>query len=66
VFAGVLATDLDAARVRRVTTNAGAQLDVRFGALSVLEATLSIGGAVAFEQGHAPRSEAMVSLKILR
>jgi hypothetical protein len=66
LFAGALATDLDAERVRRVTRNVGAQLDVRFGALSVLDATLSIGGAVAFEQGQRPRREAMVSLKILR
>ena len=66
VFAGALATDLDASSVRRVITDVGGQLDVRFGALSVLEATLSIGGAVAFEQGHAPRREAMVSLKVLR
>jgi hypothetical protein len=28
--------------------------------------TFSVGGAVAFEQGHAPRRELMVSLKVLR
>jgi hypothetical protein len=34
--------------------------------LSTLDLTLSVGGAVAYEQGAAPRREAMVSLKILR
>ena len=67
VFAGALATDLDAGRgIRRVVTNVGGQLDVRFGALSALELTLSAGGAVAFERDRAPRREAMISLKILK
>jgi hypothetical protein len=47
-------------------SNAGAQVDVRFGALSALELTLSAGGAVAFERGQRARREAMISLKILR
>jgi hypothetical protein len=34
--------------------------------LSVLDMTLSAGGAIAFEDGHRPRREAMISLKILR
>ena len=34
--------------------------------LSTLDLTLSVGGAVAYERGAAPRREAMVSLKILR
>jgi hypothetical protein len=66
VFTTMLATNLDARPARRVITNAGAQVDVRFGALSALELTLSIGGAVALERGQAPRREAMISLKILR
>jgi hypothetical protein len=66
VFATMLSTNLDARPARRVVTNAGAQVDVRFGALSALELTLSIGGAIAFEHGQAPRREAMISLKILR
>jgi hypothetical protein len=49
-----------------VVTDAGAQMDFRFGALSTLDLTLSIGGAVAVERGRAPRREAMVSLKILK
>ena len=66
LFVSALGTNLDAADARRTVTNAGGQIDVRFGALSVLELTLSVGGAVAFERGRPPRREAMVSLKILR
>jgi hypothetical protein len=66
VFVTALSTNLDAPEARRVVTNAGGQIDFRFGALSALDLTLSIGGAVAVERGQAPRREAMVSLKILR
>lgn len=66
VFVTALATNLDAPEARRVITNAGGQLDFRFGALSALDLTLSIGGAVALERGQAPRREAMISLKVLR
>jgi hypothetical protein len=66
IFVTALWTNLDAPEARRVLTNAGGQIDFRFGALSALDLTLSIGGAVAFERELAPRREAMVSLKILR
>jgi hypothetical protein len=66
VFVTSLSTNLDAAAARRVVTDAGGQIDFRFGALSTLDLTLSIGGAVAVEHGQAPRREAMVSLKILK
>jgi hypothetical protein len=66
VFAGVLGTNLDRPSIRRVTTDVGAQLDFRFTFLSNLDMTLSIGGAVAFEQGIGPRREAMISLRVLR
>ena len=66
VFVTALSTNLDAPEARRVVTNTGGQIDFRFGALSALDLTLSIGGAVAVERGQAPRREAMVSLKILR
>ena len=65
-FVTALATNLDAASVRRVATDIGWQIDFRFEALSALELTLSVGGAVAFERDHAARHEAMISLKILR
>ena len=66
VFVGALATNLDAGAARRSLTDAGAQIDFRFGLLSTLELTLSAGGAVAFEDGRAPRREAMLSVKILK
>ena len=47
-------------------SNAGAQVDIRFGALSALELTLSAGGAVAFERRQRPPREVMIPLKILR
>jgi len=58
VFVTGLSTNLDAPESRRVLTNAGGQIDVRFGALSALDLTLSIGGAVALERGRAMRREA--------
>ena len=64
-YAGPL-PDLDAAGIRRTVGDIGGQLDFRLHMLSTLDLTLSVGGAVAYERGAAPRREAMVSLKILR
>jgi hypothetical protein len=66
VFASALVTNVDAGTVRRSVGNAGAQLDFRLSALSTLDLTLSVGGAVAFEDGSRPRREAMISLRVLR
>jgi len=66
VFVSGLATDLDGKAVRRSVADAGAQLDIRFTALSRLDMTLSFGYAAAFEDGFGPRKEAMVSLKVLQ
>ncbi len=66
LFVSGLVTDMDAPSVRRAATSAGGQLDLRLSLLSALDLTLSVGGAVVVEQGHAPGKEAMVSLKILR
>jgi hypothetical protein len=66
VFATGLMTNLDASEARREATSVGGQLDFRFNVLSTLELTASVGTAVTFEAGHAPRREAMASLKILR
>jgi hypothetical protein len=66
VFVGVLATNLDHAGLRRVATNAGAQIDFQFTTLSTLDMMLSVGGAMAFEDGRARRRELMVSLKVLK
>jgi hypothetical protein len=40
-------------------------VDLRFTVLSRLDMTFSLGWAVAYEDGVAPRREGMVSLKIL-
>jgi hypothetical protein len=66
VFAGGLATNFDDSAVRRRLGDVGGQIDVSASALSALDLTVSVGGAVAFENGYAPRKELMVSLKILR
>ena len=66
LFVTGLATNLDDSEVRRAAVDLGAQLDFRFSMLSVLDMTLSVGGAVAFEDGYTPRREAMISLKVLR
>jgi hypothetical protein len=66
IFVTGLVTNLDASSARRTLSNAGGRLDFRFSALSVLDLTLSVGGAIALEAGRAPRHEAMISLKVLR
>jgi hypothetical protein len=66
VFAGGLATDLDNRFLRRVLFNSGAQVDLAISALSALDLTLSFGAAIAVEDGHGPRHEWMISLKVLR
>jgi hypothetical protein len=66
IFVGGLATNMSRPELRHVIADTGGQIDMRIGALSVLELTASVGGAVAFESGHAPRREFMVSLKVLR
>ena len=66
LFAGALATNLDDRASRRLVYTAGAQVDLSISALSALDLMLSIGGGLAFEQGHRPQREAMISLKVLR
>jgi hypothetical protein len=66
VFVTGLGTNLDDRRARRFIYNAGAQVDLSISTLSVLDLTLSMGAALAFERGHGPRREAMISLKVLR
>jgi hypothetical protein len=66
VFVTGLATNLDDASTRHVVFNGGGQLDFHVSMMSALDLTLSIGGAMAFENGEAPRREVMISLKVLR
>jgi hypothetical protein len=66
VFAGALATNLDAPGVRRVAGDVGGQLDFRLTALSNLDMTLSTGAAVVVERDGRSSGELMLSLKVLR
>jgi hypothetical protein len=66
VFVGGLATNVDSQPIRHALADVGGQLDFQFTILSTLDMMFSVGGAVAFEESHAPRREAMVSLKVLR
>jgi hypothetical protein len=67
VFAGGLATNLDASGTAfEKAADLGVQLDFRFGVLSALDMTISVGGATAIRAATGPRHEAMLSLKILR
>ena len=66
VFVAGLGTNLDDRAARRSLLTAGAQIDVNMSALSALDLMLSVGAGVAFEDGHRPRREVMVSLKLLR
>ena len=66
IFAGGLMTNLDGGGSRRKAANAGAQLDFQLTTLSSLDMMLCLGAAAAFEPGHAPRRELMISFKVLR
>jgi len=66
LFVSGIATNMDAPDIRHVVGDAGAQLDFQFTVLSNLDMMLSVGAAIAVENGHGPRREAMVSLKVLR
>jgi hypothetical protein len=66
VFVGGLATNLDHEAFRRVATDVGGQLDFQLTTLSTLDMMLSVGAAVAFEDGFDARREFMVSFKVLR
>src|SRR4029079_4761216 len=59
LFVGALATNLDLSPARRTAADAGAQLDFRFTVLSTLDMTVSVGAAVARENGGATRRELM-------
>jgi len=66
LFVTGLMTNIESKEARRSAVDLGGQLDFRISLISTLDLTVSIGGAVAFEDGAAPRREAMFSLKILR
>jgi hypothetical protein len=64
-FGTGLMTNPDDVTMRRTLASAGAQLDFRLVTLSHLDSTLSIGFAVAGEQGVPLHSALMLSFKIL-
>jgi hypothetical protein len=66
IFAGGLATNVDYAPARETAADLGGQLDFRFGVLSALDMTISLGAATAVRSHVGPRHEAMLSVKILR
>jgi hypothetical protein len=65
LFASGLATNLDDDAFRREAVDGGAQVDFRLVIFSALESTLSVGGAVAKEEGRDVETEFMISLKIM-
>jgi hypothetical protein len=64
LFTTGLETDVDKSALKRQLVDAGAQLDVRFVALTHHQFTLSFGYASAYEHGRRRSHEKMVSLKI--
>lgn len=64
LFVAALATDFDNADFRREVYDVGAQMDFRIIVLSTMNLTFSLGYAMAFEDGHKPVDEIMISLKI--
>ncbi len=66
LFASGLVTNMDSSSLRRTVSNVGAQVDFRLSALSRLDMTLSVGYALAFEDGVRRRDEFMASLRVLK
>jgi hypothetical protein len=64
-FSSGLILDIDNTPTQRKVLNIGSQIDMKFVLFTSLESTLSAGYAAAFEKSYAPRTEFMVSLKIL-
>ncbi len=65
LFTTGIVTSWDDKSERREVGNVGFQLDLRFGVLSRLDMTLSLGYAQAFAKGMKASNEFMISLKIL-
>src|SRR5215203_1755334 len=66
LFVGGLITNAESDDFRRKLANAGGQLDFQLTTLSSLDMMLSVGTAVALENGHGRRHEYMVSFKVLK
>jgi hypothetical protein len=66
LFVGGLVADVESDTFRRTLTNAGGQLDFQLTTLSSLDMMVSVGAAMAFEDGQPRRHEFMVSFKVLK
>lgn len=65
MFSSGIMTNLDSTMDRRELINIGGQVDFRLVTFSLLNSTLSLGYAVAFEEDQRSSDEFMASLKIL-
>jgi hypothetical protein len=65
LFSAGLATDLESVEHRRKLLSVGGQMDFRLVTFTHLRSTLSVGYAVALEEGRPLSEELMISLKIL-
>ncbi len=65
-FTTGIVTNLDKDEFKREVANVGFQMNLKLVIFSSLESTLSLGYAVAGEEGRGPEREFMASLKILR
>lgn len=66
MFASVVTTDVFAANRTESIANIGMQWDVRVVVLSMMDATLSVGGALAFREAASRAGELMVSLRVVK
>lgn len=65
LFGSAIATDIHNSDRRRNFASLGGQLDFRLMFFSALQATFSLGYAIAVEKDYRPGDEFMISLKIL-
>ncbi len=65
LFSSGLFTNVSSESTQRELLNVGGQVDFRLVFFSGLSSTLSVGYAVAFEDGRSPQTELMISLRIL-
>jgi hypothetical protein len=64
-FASGISTNVDSDAYRRLLANSGIQIDLKIKLLSHLDATFSLGYALAWEKDEKMSDEFMISLKIL-
>jgi len=65
LFSTGIMTNIDREALRRTVVNFGGQIDFRLVSFSHLKSTLSVGYAIAVEEGESLQKELMISLRIL-